>query len=360
LGAHAAVWKERAVTLDVPAASGAALRPARATLREVAQLADVSIKTASRVLSGAPNVREETARKVREAARTLRFHPNRLARDLRSGAVSTAVGFVIGDLSNPFYMQIAAGAERVLREHGLELFIATSDEDPDRERRVTLTMLERRVRALFVVPVAEEHAYLVPEQQLGTPIVFIDRPPVDVAADSIVLDNRRAVREATLRLTALGHQRIGLVADHTQLWTARERVAGYADALRATGAHDWQRRVRRAHDVSAARAAAADLLADPRPPTALFALNNRITAGVIDAVAGLAAPPAVLGFDDFEFAPTLGISVIAHDPVDLGRRAAETALERLGGRTGVPQQIVLPTHFIARGSGERPPPGAAA
>ncbi|MFC7484543.1 LacI family DNA-binding transcriptional regulator [Luedemannella flava] len=343
------------MTLD---ALDATARPSRATLRDVAQLAEVSIKTASRVLSGQPNVREETARRVRDAARALRFRPNRLARDLRSGAVSTAVGFVIGDLSNPFYTQIAAGAERLLREHGLELFIATSDEDPERERRVTLTMLERRVRALFVVPVAEEHAYLVPEQQLGTPMVFIDRPAVDVAADSIVLDNRRAVREATERLIALGHRRIGLVADRTQVWTARERVAGFADAMRAAGTEDWQRWVHRAHDVATARAVASDLLAGPDAPTALFALNNRITAGVVNAVAGLPGPPAILGFDDFEFAATLGISVIAHDPVDLGRRAAETALDRLAGRTGMPQQIVLPTRFVARGSGERPPPKA--
>ncbi len=341
--------------LDEPGADEVAARPSRATLRDVAQLAEVSVKTASRVLSGQPNVRDETARRVREAARTLRFRPNRLARDLRSGAVSTAVGFVIGDLSNPFYTQIAAGAERLLREHGLELFLATSDEDPDRERRVTLTMLERRVRALFVVPVAEQHAYLVPEQQLGTPMVFIDRPALDVAADSIVLDNRRAVREATGRLLAQGHRRIGLLADRDELWTARERVAGFADAMRAAGAGDWQRWVHRAHDVATARSVAAQLLAGPDAPTALFALNNRITAGVIDAVAGHSDPPAVLGFDDFEFAATLGISVIAHDPVDLGRRAAETALDRLGGRTGLPQQIVLPTRFIARGSGERPP-----
>jgi LacI family transcriptional regulator len=285
----------------------------------------------------------------------LRFRPNRLARDLRTGAVSTAVGFVIGDLSNPFYAQIAAGAERVLREHGLELFIATSDEDPERERRVTLTMLERRIRALFVVPVAEEHAYLVPEQQLGTPMIFIDRPSRDLPADSIVLDNRRAVREATAGLIARGHRSIGLIADRSQLWTARERVAGFADAMRAAGLSSWERHVRRAHDVAAARAVAAELLAEPGGPTALFGLNNRITVGILEAAAQRPTPPAVLGFDDFEFAPLLGVSVIAHHPEDLGQRAAEIALDRLAGRTGVPQQIVLPSRLIPRGSGERAP-----
>jgi LacI family transcriptional regulator len=351
------------VQLDVSGSATPAdpdARPPRATLRDVAQLAEVSLKTASRVLSGQPNVREETARRVRDAARALRFRPNRIARDLRSGAVSTAVGFVIGDLSNPFYAQIAAGAERVLRAQDLELFIATSDEDPDRERRVALTMLERRVRALLVVPVAEEHSYLAPEQQLGTPMVFIDRPARDLPADSIVLDNRRAVREATAHLLRAGHRAIGLVADNTAVWTAGERVAGFGDAMREAGLTDWQRHIRRAHDVTAARAAAEGLLADPSPPTALFALNNRLTIGVLEAVTSMRAEVAVLGFDDFELAPLLGVSVIAHDPEDLGRRAAEIALDRIAERSGVPQQIVLPTRLIARGSGERPPPGTAA
>lgn len=343
------------MTIDVPRVTGSDPRRARATLRDVAQLADVSLKTASRVLSGQPNVREETARRVRDAARTLRFRPNRLARDLRSGAVSTAVGFVIGDLSNPFYTQIAAGAERVLRDHGLELFIATSDEDADRERRVTLTMLERRVQALFVVPVADHHAYLLPEQQLGTPMVFIDRPSADLPADSIVLDNRRAVREATRGLLARGHRRIGLVADRGDVWTAHERVTGFTDAMREAGVAEWERHVLRAHNVAGARAATRALLAGPDAPTAFFGLNNRITLGILDALADRRNSHAVLGFDDFELAPLLGVSVIAHDPVDLGRRAAETALDRLAGRSGIPQQIVLPTRLITRGSGERPP-----
>ena len=340
------------MTVDVPRITASDPRRARATLRDVAQLADVSLKTASRVLSGQPNVREETARRVRDAARTLRFRPNRLARDLRSGAVSTAVGFVIGDLSNPFYTQIAAGAERVLRDHGLELFIATSDEDPERERRVTLTMLERRVQALFVVPVADQHAYLLPEQQLGTPMVFIDRPAADLPADSIVLDNRRAVREATRGLLSRGHRRIGLIADRVDVWTAQERLTGFTDAMREAGQLDWDRHVRRAHDVAESATAARELLAGKDPPTAFFGLNNRITLGILEALAHRRDHIAVLGFDDFELAPLLGVSVIAHDPVDLGRRAAETALDRLAGRSGVPQQIVLPTRFIPRGSGE--------
>src|SRR4051794_24008413 len=118
--------------------------PVRPRLRDVAALAGVSVKTASRVFNAHPSVSPQTAKRVLDAARELRFSPNGLARELRRGGVTSAVGLVVGDLANPFYSQIAAGAERVLREQGLELFLATSDENPEHEERVIRILLERR------------------------------------------------------------------------------------------------------------------------------------------------------------------------------------------------------------------------
>src|SRR3954447_15243607 len=150
--------------------------PVRPRLRDVAARAGVSVKTASRVFNAYPSVSPQTAKRVLDAARELRFSPNGLARELRRGGVTSAVGLVVGDLANPFYSQIAAGAERVLREQGLELFLATSDEDAEHEERVIRILLERRVRALLMVPAAQDHAYLETELALGTPVVFLDRP----------------------------------------------------------------------------------------------------------------------------------------------------------------------------------------
>src|SRR5690606_1874951 len=144
--------------------SGGSAPLPRSTLGNVAALAGVSPKTASRALNDHPGVSAPTRQRVQEAARMLRFRPNALARELRTGAVSRGVGLVIADLANPFYSRLAAAAEQEFRSAGLELFLASTDEDPGREQEVVRTMLDRRVRALLVVPAAEDHSYLESEK----------------------------------------------------------------------------------------------------------------------------------------------------------------------------------------------------
>ncbi|MDQ1295798.1 MAG: sulfoquinovose isomerase [Actinomycetota bacterium] len=330
----------------------------RARLRDVAQLAGVSPKTVSRVLNGHPSVSPDTAARVRQAAAALRFRPNRLARDLRQGAVTDAVGMVVGDLANPFYAQVAAHAERALRERGLELFLSTSDEDPERERHVIRTLLERRVQALIVIPSSDDHSYLEPELQLGTPLVFLDRPPVNLRAHSVVLDNRNVTRRVTEDLLALGHRRVALLADALTTWTASERVAGALEALRSVGSHDPDLVVGGLSGSVQSGERVARLLESPDPPTAYLCLNNRITLGALRVFRGTPDPPALIGFDDFETAELLGISVLHHDVEELAANAVEMVITDLHGPGGPARQVVLPTTYVPRGSGERPPPSA--
>jgi len=331
---------------------------ARARLRDVAQLAGVSPKTVSRVLNGHPSVSEQTAARVRQAAATLRFRPNRLARDLRQGAVTDAVGMVVGDLANPFYAQVAAYAERSLRERGLELFLSTSDEDPQRERHVIRTLLERRVQALIVIPSSDDHSYLEPELQLGTPLVFLDRPPANLVAHSVVMDNRNATLRVTRDLVTLGHRRVAVLADALTAWTAAERVAGALQALSDAGLTGSGLVIDGLHGSRRAADGTRRLMGEPDPPTACLCLNNRITLGALTAFRGLADPPALVGFDDFDTAELLGISVLRHDVEDLAVKAVELVIKDLRGPGGSVRQIVLPTTYVPRGSGERPPPAA--
>ena len=145
-------------------------------MHDVAARAGVSHITVSRVLTDYPSIRPETRERVTRAAASLHFSPNRLARELRKGARTAAVGLVIGALDNPFYSQVASGVERTLRGGDLELLLASTDDDDEREAAVVRTMLERRVSALLVVPASRDHSYLEGERRLGTPIVVIDRP----------------------------------------------------------------------------------------------------------------------------------------------------------------------------------------
>ncbi|MHB1173074.1 MAG: LacI family DNA-binding transcriptional regulator [Lacisediminihabitans sp.] len=325
--------------------------PNRATMADVARLAGVSLKTASRALTGNPKVRPATSKKVLEAARALRFRPNAIARDLRNRGVANAVGFVIGDITNPFYSGVAAGVSEATAARGMTLLMAASDDQARQERLTVTSMLERRVLALLLVPIAEDHAYLEGERQLGTPIVAVDRPLSDAAADSVVFDNRVGARNGVLALIDAGHRRIAFVGSSSGLYTHGERAGGYTDALSLRGISYEPALLRTgAPSVAAAEEAAVQLLDSDDPPSAIFAGNNRAATGVYQGIKSRDASTAMLGFDDFEFAEALGISVIAHSPREMGRVAADLAFRRVQDITGALEQIVLPTHLMLRDS----------
>jgi LacI family transcriptional regulator len=332
--------------------------PNRPTLREVAALSGVSLKTASRVLNGEPHVSPATADKVRIAAQRLGFRRNAIARDLRAGARSSLVGLIISDLANPFYSRVARGAERRLRAAGLQLISASSNEDPELEHTLVAEMLERRVSAMLIVTSASDHGYLDTERRLGLPVVFLDRAPADVVADTIVLDNDGGVHRAVQYLLEREHRRIGLVGDLVRLATHRERVAAFETAMTAAGISDWQRYVRAdCHDVAAAERAVRELLALDPPPSALLTTNNLITTGALRALRGVADPPALVGFDDFDLADVLGVTVIGHSPERMGELGAEQIVTRLGGAEGPARRVLLPTKLIERDSAEPPTRG---
>ena len=147
----------------------------RATLEDVARLAGVSAKTVSRVYSHREKVAKPTVERVLSSAKRLRFRPNSIARNLRGGASST-VGFIMGELLNPFYYTLAAGIERELTERGFTLIVASTDDSTEGEERVADTLLAQRVGALLMIPVGDDQSYLEGERQLGTPVIAIDRP----------------------------------------------------------------------------------------------------------------------------------------------------------------------------------------
>jgi LacI family transcriptional regulator len=335
-----------------------ALRTTRPTMRDVALAAGVSLKTVSRVINDEPGVASATADRVAAAISELGFQRNDLARSLRQGRSSSTLGLVIEDVANPFYSAIAQAVEAEARDHGYMLITASCEEDPARERELVQALLRRRVDALLLVPASRDHEYLARETADGTPVVFLDRPPAGVDADCVLLDNLGGARSAVEHLLARGHERIAMIADPGRLYTAAERLAGYRQALEAAGVpvHDDLLRLG-THDVGQAETVVRELLALPpgRRPTAVFAGNNRHTIGALHALRTTAEPVALVGFDDFELADLLGITVVRHDSPRMGAHAAALAFERLLGGARTPRRVVVPTELIVRGSGEVPP-----
>jgi LacI family transcriptional regulator len=271
----------------------------RPTMTDVAAVAGVSLKTVSRVVNAERGVTAETEARVREAIEQLGFRRNYVARALRRGQRFRMLGLVIEDVANPFYSAIARGVEEVTRELNLLLITGSSDENPVRERELVQLFCERRIDGLLIVPAGDDHRYLLPELRLGLHAVFIDRPPGDIEADAVLLDNLGGAQAAAEYLLCRGHRRIAIVVDHMSIFTQRERWRGFCDALAAAGAPIEQHLVRfGVHDAATAEQVTEELLSIGNPPTAIFAANNRIAIGVLRALATREVDVDVVGFDD--------------------------------------------------------------
>jgi len=329
--------------------------PPRATLADVARLAGVSSKTVSRVMTGDTNVSPHTRERVMLASKRLRFRPNDLARNLRRGGVSNTVAFVIGDIRNPFYFNVAAGVEKELAKHGLTMLLASTEDAPQSEAGVVDALLSQRVRALLIVPVADDQSYLEGESQLGTPVICVDRPAHNLVADSVVLQNRIGTADAVRSLISSGHRKIGFICSPAGLYTHQERLAGFREALFEAGITDPSRYERVGDtDGPTAEESVRDLMSMDDPPTAIIGGNNRASAGVVRELFMEDRRVAFIGFDDFVLADALHVSVVAYDPIEMGRRAAQLALSRIDNPSAPPQHVEIPTTLIARGSGEIP------
>jgi LacI family transcriptional regulator len=331
---------------------------ARPTMRHVAERAGVSLKTVSRVINDEPGVSPDTAARVASAIAELGFRRNDLARSLRQGRSSATLGLVIEDVANPFYSAVAQAVENAARERGFMLITGSCEEDPERERELILALLRRRVDALLLVPAGRDHAWLARELGETTPVVFLDRPPLGIAADAVLVDNAGGARAAVAHLLAHGHRRIACVADPATLFTAAERVAGYRAALEAAGVEYDPELVRLgARDAEHAEQLVGELLALDDPPTAVFTGNNRLTVGALRSLRGREHEVALVGFDDFELAELLAMptTVIRHDAFAIGAEGARLAFARLDGSNAPPRHVVVATELVPRGSGEVKP-----
>lgn len=334
--------------------------PARPTLADVAELAGVSLKTASRALNGEYGVAEATATRVRDAARRLGFRPNHLARSLATGRASAAVGLVLSDLSDPFIAAVAGSVEALLAPRDLQLLTASHYDDPARQRRIVRTFVERRVDALIVVPAPGEVSYLAAEIDHGLVVVAIDRPFDGVEVDTAVVDNRAGAAEAVTRLAARGHRRIAALGNDSRLWTLQERHAGYQAGLSAAGlAYDPEIVALECQDAAGAELAMRRLLTVADPPTAVFAAQHMAGRGTVRVMHQTGVELDVVVFDelvDTDLLVSPPEVVVASGPDRLGRAGARMVIERLDGFAGAARRIVLTPLYLEQGHPYVPAP----
>ena len=331
----------------------------RATIRDVAALAGVGIKTVSRVINHEANVSVATREKVERAVAALSFTPNQGAGALRRGDGKTlTLGLLLDAVDNPFSAAIHRAVEGAAWERGTAVFGASFGDDPERERALVEAFTRRRVDGLVLTTISEDHTYLRTEREQGVPMVFIDRPPRGLEADTVLTDNREASQTAVAHLLSHGHRDIAFLSDDLEVSTARERHQGYLAALGSAGVPDGPVRTG-VRSVEAAYATVRELVSGPDRPTALFTSQNLVSIGGIRALhdLGLQHTVAMVGFDDVFLADMLepALTVVAQDPGEMGRAAAARVFARLDGDDSPATTSVVPARLVVRGSGELPP-----
>ena len=330
----------------------------RATMRDVAALAGVGLKTVSRVVNAEPNVSAETQARVERAIDALGFEPNLGAGSLRrEGGRTLTIGLILDAVDNPFSAAINRAVEIVAAARGTAVFAASSDDDTARERELVAAFRRRRVDGLIITAYGGDQGYLQNEREHGTPLVFVDRVPNGLLADVVLTDNAAWSSVATQHLIDHGHRRIALLSDDLTIPTARDRRLGYERTMAAAGLE-----VPTGYsvgDLTTAELAGAEverLIDRPDPPTALITAQNVITIGGVRALhrRGRQSDIALVGFDDLQLAELLtpGITVVAQDPARIGQLAAERLFARMDDDSGPAETILVPARLITRGSGE--------
>lgn len=330
------------------------------TLKDVAAAANVSRATAARALNSYGYVGDETAQRVLEVADQLGYRANRVAQALRSGQLPL-VGYVPGDIQNPFFARIAHDLETELRKERHNLLIASSEENVEQEKELLESLRSLSIRGLILAPTSATDNQHIVGLAREIPTVLIDRVAKNVRCDSVVVDNEGGAHEAIDYLVANGHRRIGLLRDESRIFTAQERLAGYQNSLRAHGIEPDEALISVSRStVEQAIEATIRLFNQRNRPTALFTVDSLMTQGALLALRsmGLSIPHDVslIGFDDFNLATFTDpqITVIAQPISEIGPLAAKLLLERLDGKKGAPREIRFPTRLIVRGSVSKP------
>ncbi len=337
---------------------------ARPTMRDVAALAGVALKTVSRVMNDVPTVDPDLARRVRSAADKLGYRPNLAASNLRrAGGRTGTIGLLVEDVGNPFSAAVHRAVEAVARTRGVLLLTGSLNEDSGREQRLAMTLIDRRVDGLIIVPAGNEYRWVVAEQQAGTAFVFVDRLPAPLVADVVLSDSRSAAMSGLRHLVAQGHRRIAYLGDDLAIQTAGARHDGYRELAGAGLIEDDPSLVRVGLRTAVDAHAATLALLDTAAPTAIFAAQNVVLIGAVRALheRGMQHRIALVGLDDLELGDVLEppVTLIAQNPGEIGRLAAERLFARLDGDRSSAAVVEVATRLLVRGSGEIAPPKAS-
>lgn len=315
-----------------------------ATIYEVARLAGVSPATVSRVFNGV-GVSDAKAAAVRDAAKQLRFTPNRTARTLRKQE-SEVIALVIPDIENPYFTELARGVEDVAQSAGFSVVLCNSDSQEEKEATYLQIAISEHMAGV-ILAAASDHTNLDEILAAGRPVVAVDRG-TGYDIDGVVMANRTAGQAATENLVQSGFRRIACLTGPSQIETAYERAQGWRAVMsRHFPDLDTGELLRYStFDVAGGRAEMEALLDLPEPPDAVVAGNNLLGVGAIQVLSesGLTPPGfgvSVIGSLPFTTLSPSAVTVVRLPARHMGVTAARMLLERIGGDDQPARTVVL-------------------
>lgn len=327
------------------------------SIRDVATYAGVSVGTVSNVLNRPTAVPVATVERVREAIDALGYVRNDAARQLRAGR-STTVGLVVLDARNPFFADVARGADEEAAERGLSVLIGDSAERLDRERRYLAHFEEQRAHGVLITPTGEDLARLHGLRSRGTPVVLVDRAAPDSGISSVAVDDVQGGRLAVRHLLDTGRRRIAFVGGPADLRQVADRAEGALHAV--TEVADASLEIIPVSSLTVADGhAAGEALAARHAtgrPDAVFAANDLIALGILQAFtsAGVAVPGeiALVGYDDIDFAAAAAVplSSVRQPSREIGATALSILIEEAADPHRAPRDVVFEPELVARTS----------
>ncbi|KQZ08330.1 LacI family transcriptional regulator [Agromyces sp. Root1464] len=329
------------------------------SVREVAAAASVSVGTVSNVLNRPDKVAPATVERVLSAIDDLGFVRNDAARQLRAGR-SRSIGLVVLDVRNPFFTEVARGAEDRADADGLTVLLGNSDEDAARESAYVASFEEQRVHGVLVSPIGDDLARLRRLRERGVPVVLVDRVAPDGVLSSVSVDDVAGGRLAAAHLLGLGRRKLAFVGGPSGIRQVADRIEGAGLAVDDVPGASLEVISTEALTVLEGRAAGMAVLerAAGDRPDAVFAANDLLAVGLLQALVmhgELRVPQdiALIGYDDIDFAAAAVVplssirqpaALIGHTAVDLLLREAADA-ERFSA-----EQIVFQPELIVRAS----------
>ena len=328
------------------------------TLKDVADKAQVSISTVSRVINAEPLVKAKTRERVEAAIEELNYLPNRVAQRLRSITTKNKlIGLVLPDVQNPFYVDVIRGVEECAYEHNFAVMIGNFNQDIAKEKLYLDVLQSELVDGIIVAPSHGKDQHIIDVIDDGYSVVCIDRGLIGVDVDVVKVDNEVGAFGAIEYLIGLGHTRIAHITGHIQIPTTQERIAGYNKAMDKHGVEIDPDLIRNSQsNYQSGSDLMQELLDLPKPPTAVFTANNLLTLGALRTIhaRGLHIPEdiSIVGFDDMYWSNSLNLPLTAvrQSGHDIGYKAAELLVQKMRHPKRAASSVVLKTQLIVRQS----------